>query len=175
MSDYTQQEVEDMFGKITGMFDHIRNTFVNASDLAVKVAALEQRVTELSDQAEAMRQHNINLDEALAHTRKERDEAQGEAARLRQELVDVTAERDNARQGMEYWQGQHATISDTHEKTKQDLHTTEEYAAALEQENESLKAQLAKLKEAFGNVFGAEPKPAESPPVQGWPQQGYGS
>lgn len=164
MTEYTHEEVDQMFTKISGMFDHIRNTFVNASELAQKVSQLEQRVTELSDQAEAMRQHNINLDEALAHTRQERDAAQSEVSSLRHENAALVQERDSHRSNAEYWSGKHNEVQATLEQTKHDLYQNQEYSRALENENEELKKQLEAIKEAHRKIFG-------DPPVSGgWPQ-----
>ncbi len=60
-------------GKLNDWLEQVRNTFINASELAGKVAGMQAQVNEMSLTLDGLRQLNRTLDENLSWSRSERD------------------------------------------------------------------------------------------------------
>lgn len=89
---------------IRRMFEAAANTIVEASSLRRTVAELQTAVDALKADVEATRAHNRELDEMLAQTRAQRDEARTEASKLAAEVISLTNERDGLNHKVEEFQ-----------------------------------------------------------------------
>jgi chromosome segregation ATPase len=90
----TNQEVQDMIEKFTGMLGHVRDTFIRGSELEGKVTELESRVNELLTRVEHYNGQIGALDEALSNVRRERDEAQAALANEQQQHNTLRADHE---------------------------------------------------------------------------------
>ena len=90
----THDEPEDM-GAVRSIFDRAANAIVEASRLSKEVAALRSEFDTLKWDMEYLRARNRELDEMLAQTRAQRDEALSQVHAFRNELVEAKSHNDS--------------------------------------------------------------------------------
>ncbi len=77
-------------GKVNEWLETVRNTFINASELAGKVAGMQAQVNEMSQSLEGLRTLNRTLDENLSWSRSERDRLEADNL-AKQHQIDTQA------------------------------------------------------------------------------------
>lgn len=77
-------------GKVNDWLETVRNTFINASELAGKVAGMQAQVNEMSQSLEGLRTLNRTLDENLSWSRSERDRLEADNL-AKQHQIDTQA------------------------------------------------------------------------------------
>lgn len=135
-------------GKVNEWLGTVRDTFINASELAKTVASLQEQVNSMSQNLEGLRALNRTLDENLSWSRSERDRLDGELRQSQGQLVTALNERaqiDNERQHFKSLADERASIIAT---LKSDNDSIAFRNLELEEENGKLKA----MSEAVANA-----------------------
>ena len=83
------------------MFSKLSTIIVQASEVGQRLPALEAQITQLTNDCEAVRKRNMELDEELFNVRKQRDDAQSQVQHYEAERSSMVNDIDEA----------HATIS----------------------------------------------------------------
>jgi regulator of replication initiation timing len=141
-------------GKFDSWVAGLRDTIINASELAKSVASLQTQVGEMTNTLEGLRSLNRTLDENLAWSRSERDRLDSE---LRTRLADNATLRQSLSEAEKF-----KTLADERASIiavlKADNDTIAFRNLELEEENKTIKAQLDKIADVFKPVNEA-PKP----------------
>ena len=157
MTDTTisQAEVETMIEKLTSMFDHIRNTFINASQLAQTVNELQAQVNQLKQDVEQTQHANRALNEAVQSLTSQRDEAQAVARNWNERHDSILAQHSQL-------QNEHAALQYNYDTAKHDLENMKRdrdegwnEVQRLDKENEQLKARLKEVQRWIDNMKAA--------------------
>jgi uncharacterized coiled-coil DUF342 family protein len=147
-----EQEISDMFTKLTAAFDYIKQTFVNANQFAEQVRQLQTQVTQLTQDVEQLKQHNHALDEAISALTHERDEARNEAQGLKWQLSQVTQERDQAATNFQQSTDKVTDLLAQLEEVRQENTKWREECYKLQDNYNAAKEKLDKIQSALGMV-----------------------
>jgi chromosome segregation ATPase len=162
VSDFNQSsEVDEMLNKFSGYINHIRDTFINASQLAQEVQTLREhvqqveadfsaRVAQFDKEVSDLRQANVWADETLQRVRAERDEAQAKVQDLTTQVASEQQAAYTAQRNYEHATEQYNSLSDAHGSVKRERDDAHFRIMELEDENQRLKAQLEGIKAALG-------------------------
>lgn len=154
-------------GKVNEWLGTVRDTFINASELAKTVAGLQEQVNEMSQSLEGLRALNRTLDENLSWSRSERDrldgelrQSQGRFAEANLSLVIAEGERDKYKSLAD----ERASIIAT---LKSDNDTIAFRNLELEEENAKYKVKVQAIETALGighseAVSKPEPEPVKT-------------
>lgn len=179
MTDLNQEDATMLQGLQDALM-HLTNRLLNAtevansvSDLQTKVIGLTNQVTGLSSDVETYRNRNLDLDAALSAVRRERDNISvdyNELSHVNNDLVTRLRTAENDRDeaiNKQLEADQRADdLGQTIKRLQDDLHLKNLETASQEGEIYSLKAKLAKIKEAVADLSGAAVDPvAEADPV----------
>ena len=140
---YTQPTEDDAeMRKVAEVFDKARNAIIDSSRLAKEVAELRAVVESFKRDLEGLRERNATLDEALANTRRQRDDAQTENVQLRSDLSIANAKITNLQFDLE---ASHTELKRTRNDVVegvQRINDLVELSEALEKERDELRAKL---------------------------------
>jgi len=169
----TNQEVQDMVEKFTSMLSHIRDTFINASALAEKVAQLEAKVNEMTASVEHYTNQIRSLDELVVTLRSERDGALSEKAQAQSAHSQIFNE--------------HEALKSTHSILQSDFNRVEaereEYRYARDEANMEIRrlsdelevlrkkhADFVQHVEGLWKAVNPQPRDPQSGQFGQWPQ-----
>jgi chromosome segregation ATPase len=160
MDGQVEQEINDMFTKLTTAFDYIKQTFVNANQFAEQVKALQTQVTQLTQDFEQLKTHNAALDEALSTAYRERDEWKLKAEEVNVTNASLSLARENAEKNATEWYEAHTKLSADVTNVRNELSAREgELHEALD-ENAKLKAELERVTAQINQIYlGLQPRP----------------
>jgi chromosome segregation ATPase len=153
----TNEEVQDMVEKFTGMLNHIRDTFVNASSLAKAVTELQEQVNKLQSDVQHYSNQITVLDEALTNRTRERDEAQAALASERNAHTQLAIAHESLSHDHDQLWNEHHKVADTLDNTKRERDDALNEARRVNDENAELRKQLA----AIQNVLKPTPEPEQ--------------
>src|SRR5205823_4411260 len=150
-----------MLAKFSGYINHIRDTFINASELAREVQSLREqvaqvtsdfqnKVAEVEKEVSDLRQANAWADETLQRVRAERDAAQTHAQELQAELSQARHDLNGAQADHNNLLQQHQTLQERHDAVRRERDDANFRIMELEEENQRVKAQLEGIKAALG-------------------------
>lgn len=161
----TQDEPEGM-SAVRQVFDRAANAIVDASKLAKEVAAIRNELDNMKRDMDYLRARNKELDEMLATTRAQRDEAQAAVQRLNSELNQAKAEIEgltSAKTSAEH------VIEGLRHELDQSRKDRDEYANEwhkVDAELAKAKAQLEEIQEFAQRAFGLhKPQPVQPEPT----------
>lgn len=148
---------EDDMRKVREVFDAMRDTVINSSQLAGEVAALRGEVASLRSEIQAARESNHWLDSQVTELRQQRDQATRDKQAALDELNRANADKQS--------------LTITVENQRSELHRLNEEVARLKRERDDAEmraleeqegsAELRKKLQAIEAVF--EPKPKAQP------------
>jgi peptidoglycan hydrolase CwlO-like protein len=153
----TNEEVQDMVEKFTGMLNHIRDTFVNASSLAKAVTELQEQVNKLQSDVQHYSNQITVLDEALTNRTRERDEAQATLAQERIAHNQLAVEHNNLKGEHEHLWNDHLNATSQADSLKRERDDALSEARRVNDENAELRKQLA----AIQHVLKPSPEPEQ--------------
>ncbi len=136
-------------GKLNDWLESVRNTFINASELASKVGALQVQVNEMTQSLEGLRALNRTLDENLSWSRSERDRLDSALKLVQTELQTAYADIDVSQSNWAQFKllaDERASVIAT---LKSDNDTIAFRNLVLEEENKTIKTQLDKIADVF--------------------------
>ena len=180
----TREEIDAMFSKVTAVFDHIRNVFLNESEFSKRVEAMQAQINELSQQVHQVTANNSALQEAVNVLTQERDTARRESNDWQEKHNSVETARAQAQSDADHWYSQYLALNTEHEKVKSERSQLEQDHLKLTEEHEKVKAELERITAQINQVYlGLQPRPIEPleshepqprDPVtqrwQGWPE-----
>jgi predicted nuclease with TOPRIM domain len=141
----TKEEIDAMFSKVTAVFDHIRNVFLNESELSKRVEAMQAQINELSQQVGQVTANNSALQEAVNVLTQERDTARREWSETCEKLNSTETARAQAQSDADGWYHKWEELAQEHEKVKQER-------SALELDHQRLVEEYNKLQEQMKEV-----------------------
>lgn len=148
----------NMFRQI---LDRAFNAIAQGSELAKQVEALQAKISEATKQIEQVMANNRWLDENLATTRKQRDEAIADCGELRSKLAVSDTNVRNLSVENEHNQNSLKRILDELDHAKHDRDDAAYRNLELQDALDKANAKLAEIAKFFGQA--SEPvKPAES-------------
>ena len=155
-----EQEINDMFTKVTAAFDYIKQTFVNANQFAEQVRVLQSQVTQLTQDFEQLKVHNHALDEAINALTQERDTARRESNDWQAKANAAESARAQAQSDADHWYNQHQSMSQELATTKEALSAREHDLQEALEGNAQLKAKLETVEAQINQIYqGFAPKP----------------
>jgi|SRR5580704_901654 chromosome segregation ATPase len=141
--------------RVNDWLEQVRNTFINASELAGKVAGLQQQVNEMLSSLEGLRSLNRTLEENLSWSRSERDRLENELRDQRNQVSGLTEAKALADKSEVHWRqlaDERASIITT---LRFDIDATAFKNLELEEENEKLKAIVDGMQKLLNPLLGA--------------------
>lgn len=155
---------EDEMNLVRDILQRAVDSIVGMSQLHADVEMLRSTVSGLQADTDRLRQTNANLDEALAYTRKERDEARERVSTIKQQALKFENEANSFSHSLLKLQDEHNVVVSQLADAKRERDDHGFKVMELEEALKQAEAKLAKLAEAHASVFGL-PIPM-SPPVQ---------
>jgi len=138
----SQHEVETMIEKLTSMFDHIRNTFINASQLADKVNELSAQVARLQQDVEQTASANAALTATVQSLTDQRNAVVRERDELSTRLYQVESAHSQLQSEHAALQGSRVDLTIELDQTKSDRDNAHSEARRLLEDNDNLRRQL---------------------------------
>ena len=158
----TREEIDAMFSKVTAVFDHIRNVFLNESELSKRVEQMQAQINELSMQVHQVTANNSALQEAVNVLTSERDEWRKKFEQSNVTAASLEMAREKAQNDADYWYNTHLTLTQEHEKVKSERSQLEQDHLKLMEEHEKVKAELERITAQINQVYlGLQPRPIE--------------
>lgn len=115
-----QSDEPEGMSAVRQVFERASNAIVEASKLSKEVAALRSEVDAMKHDIEYVRARNRELDEQLAMTRQQRDEARQEVERLKSELSSVQSNATHLQYSLDEANRRIEALSGDLQNTKQD-------------------------------------------------------
>lgn len=165
---------EDEMSAARTMFERMSNALVQASDLSHLVADMDVRVREMESGLEALRRRNAELDGLLHDVRRQRDDAEANLTKAKDELNAKSAEADSLRYQLTNTQADLQRANDTIAVVRKERDDAQLHVMELEDKVKSLQAQVEKVQGFFRDLFPVAVPPAEPPqpaPSAGDPPQ----
>jgi len=173
----THEEVQNMIEKFTSMLNHVRDVFINASELAQKVQGLEAKVNELTSSVEHYVNQIRTLDEALTTTRSERDTAKAQAWEAQSNLDRVTGELnalhgqyDTTYQELQRRNQEVLDLTYARDDANMEIRRLTEQLDALQRKHDDFKSHV----EGLWKAVNPQPRDEGTGQFQSWPQAQVG-
>lgn len=148
----SQQEVETMIEKLTGMFDHIRNTFINASQLAEQVNQLSQQVARLQHDVEQTAQANAALNATVQSLTEQRNAVVAERDEWRNKHQQLDYEHEELRHRHEELQHSHESLQHTANSYRDEWNNSQSELQRLKEEHAVLHERLRRTQRYIDNM-----------------------
>lgn len=142
-------------GRVNEWLDTVRNTFINASELAKSVASLQEQVNSMSLTLDGLRRTNTTLEENLAWSRSERERLEADLRRRNDEVTNLTYEVTH----LDKECSQYKAIADERASIITTLKADNDAIAFKNLELEEECKELRKQVDAIAAVLGGGPKP----------------
>ena len=172
---------EDDMSKVTSILKRAADAIVGMSQLAADVDMLRATVASLQQDCDRLRNQNNALDEALNHSREMRDNQARELASTKDQLAQVTHDRDFYKSSFD---GERANVDKLTAQLAQAKADADQWADEADKHSKAHEGAQAKL-DAITNTLGLTPQamqaptpePVPVPPVQAitdtphWPSE----
>src|SRR5215472_16222629 len=156
----TKEEIDAMFSKVTAVFDHICNVFLNESELSKRVEAMQAQINELSAQVHQVTANNSALQEAVNVLTQERDTARREWSETCEKLNSTETARAQAQSDADHWYNEHNNVKAALEGVQAARSNLEQDHQKLLDEHEKVKAELERVTAQINQIYlGLQPKP----------------
>ena len=156
---------EDDMNKVTSILKRAADAIVGMSQLAADVDMLRATVASLQQDCDRLRNQNNALDEALNHSREMRDNQARELASTKDQLAQVTHDRDFYKSSFD---GERANVDKLTAQLAQAKADADQWADEADKHSKAHDAAKAKL-DAITSTLGLTPQamqaPTPTPPV----------
>ena len=156
---------EDDMSRVTSILKRAADAIVGMSQLAADVDMLRATVASLQQDCDRLRNQNNALDEALNHSREMRDNQARELASTKDQLAQVTHDRDFYKSSFD---GERANVDKLTAQLAQAKADADQWADEADKHSKAHEGAQAKL-DAITNTLGLTPQamqvPAEPVPV----------
>ena len=153
------QEDENMFRRAQEMLNKVRDTFINASQLAQEVTSLRVEVQTMRGDLEMLRSQNTAADETINNLRTQRNQVQLDLNNTLVDLDRMTTDRD-------YWRKQANEASDCLNTSINELACVKSTKESVDIELMLAQDEVKKLSEQLStirNALGMTPAPTVEP------------
>jgi chromosome segregation ATPase len=148
------------------VFERASNAIVEASKLAKELEQIRQEVEQIKRDLDYMRARNKELDEMLATTRQQRDEARQSAADTTAKLSQATSELDSTKYHLEQMTNQRNTLEEQVRKLNEDLSQAMDSWHKSDQAKDEAQAKLKEIEDFAQRAFAlVRPTQSTTPPA----------
>ena len=171
---------EDDMNRVKSILQRAADAIVGASQMANDIAAMRAELDALKADSERLRNQNNALDEALNHSREMRDNQARELASTKDQLMEVTRDRDFYKSSFD---GERANVDKLTAQLAQAKADADQWADEADKHSKAHEGAQAKL-DAITSTLGLTPQamqapaePVPTPPVQAitdtphWPSE----